>query len=79
MEKYFYYAATYYYSNSRCEGLTASVVHVHQSSNLMYALSVPGAETRFVRPCSTKREAQTVVDDWNEAYHANGSALRYKD
>ena len=47
----------------------ASVLRVSNSDNLLFSLQVPGITSANI--CSTKKEAEKVVDFWNKCYKKN--------
>lgn len=44
----------------------ASVLRVAESDNLIFSLQIPGITSANI--CSTKKEAENVVDFWNKCY-----------
>jgi len=52
----------------------ASVVRIPQANNLLSVLrQYPTALHANI--CSTKKEAETIAESWNEAYKKNGTYL----
>ena len=47
----------------------ASVLRVSKSDNLLFSLQIPGITAANI--CSTKKEAENVVDFWNKCYKTN--------
>lgn len=47
----------------------ASVLRVSSSDNLLFSLQIPGITSANI--CSTKKEAENVVDFWNKYYKTN--------
>ena len=47
----------------------AAVVRVAESDNLIFSLQIPGITSENI--CSTKKEAEKVVDFWNKCYKKN--------
>lgn len=66
--KYFYYAI----DNKDKDGkMYAHAWRIHESINLLSALrQFPNAI--FIHQCKTKKEAESIADNWNECHKTNG-------
>ena len=49
----------------------ASVLRASESDNLVFALQISGITAANI--CSTKKEAEKVVDFWNKCYKKNNT------
>ena len=47
----------------------ASVLKVSGNENLLFSLQIPGITAANI--CGTKKEAEKIVDFWNECYKKN--------
>lgn len=47
----------------------ASVLRVSESDNLIFSLQIPGITSANI--CSSKKEAENVVNFWNKCYKKN--------
>lgn len=47
----------------------ASVLKVSGADNLLFSLQIPGITAANI--CSTKKEAEKIVDFWNKCYKKN--------
>ncbi len=47
----------------------ASVLRVSDADNLIFSLQIPGITSANI--CSTKKEAEKVVEFWNKCYKKN--------
>lgn len=71
--KHFYFAATIEQNGRRA----AMTIHAGGDENLMHTFSrIQGLE--FVNACESKKQAEQIVQHWNDCYRANGTYL-YSD